>query len=58
MEIDEADVSGGTRRMTESSAKLLREITIVVKAASVGDLADGLACAHQRAASQKASGVI
>src|ERR1700730_13839803 len=46
------------RRTTEPSAKLLREIAIMVKAAGVADLADRLACACQRAAPKKTPGVI
>jgi len=47
-----------TRRKTEPSAKFLREVTVIAKAAGVGDLADRLACSRQRAASQQARGVV
>jgi hypothetical protein len=48
----------GPRRMTEPAAKFSCEMSIVAKAASVGDLAERLACAQQRPALQKARGMI
>ena len=48
----------GTRRKTEPSAKFLREVTVIAKAAGLGDLADRMACSHHRAAAQQARGVV
>ena len=52
-------ISGvGHRRMSEPAAKLSGEMSIVAKAAGVGDLADGLACVQQPPAMQLARGMI
>ena len=44
--------------MTEASAKFSNEISIIAKAAGVGDLADRLACFQKRPAFQQTRGVI
>jgi hypothetical protein len=52
-------ISGvGHRRMSEPAAKLSGEMSIVAKAAGVGDLADGLACVQQPPAMQLTRGMI
>ena len=52
-------ISGvGHRRMAETAAKLSGEMSIVAKAAGVGDLADGLACVQQSPAMQLTRGMI
>jgi hypothetical protein len=48
----------GAWRMTKPAEKFSGEISIVAKSAGVCDLAERLACAQQRAAMQKARGVI
>ena len=48
----------GAWGMTEATAKFSNEISIVAKAAGVGDLADGLACFEKRPAFQQRRGVI
>ena len=44
--------------MTEATTKFSDEISIVAKAAGVGDLADGLACFQKRPTFQQTRGVI
>src|SRR6267154_3552327 len=52
-------ISGvGHWRMAETAAKLSGEMSIVAKAAGVGDLADGLACIQQSPAMQLTRGMI
>ena len=48
----------GAWSVTEATAKFSNEISIVAKAAGIGDLADGLACFQKRPAFQQARGVI
>ena len=48
----------GSRRVAESSAKYSGEMSVVAKAAVVGDLADQLAGVHCRPATQKTRGVV
>jgi hypothetical protein len=48
----------GRRRVAEPMAKFSCEMSVVAKAAGVGDLAERLACAQQRPALQKTRGVI
>ena len=50
--------SMGPRRMTKPMAKFSGKMSVVAKAASVGDLAERLACVQQRPAMQKKRGVI
>jgi hypothetical protein len=48
----------GIRCVTEASAAPSREMAIIIKAAGVGNLTDGLARVRQRAASEKTRGMI
>ena len=52
-------ISGmGAWGMAEATAKFSNEISIIAKAAGVGDLADGLACFQKRPTFQQTRGVI
>ena len=48
----------GAWSVAEATAKLSNEISIVAKAAGIGDLANGLACFQKRPTFQQAYGVI
>jgi len=48
----------GSRRVAESAAKYSGEMSVVAKAAVVGDLADRLARVQRRPAMQETRGVI
>jgi hypothetical protein len=48
----------GAWRVAEPMAKFACEMSVVAKAAGVGDVAERLACAQRRSAMQKVRGVI
>jgi hypothetical protein len=49
---------GGAWRVAESTTELSCKMSVVAKAAGIGNLAERLACVQQRPAMQKARGVI